>query len=46
MTSPYYEEVPPQILTKGKHVLEYLLLKPGEDTDNTLGHIILNIIVN
>lgn len=46
MESPFYEAVPPQALTKGKHVLEYLLLKPGNDTANPLGHIILNIIVN
>lgn len=46
MTSPFYEEVPSQELRKGKHVLEYLLLMPGEDTDNTLGEIIINITVN
>lgn len=46
MTSPFYEEVPSQELTKGEHVLEYLLLMPGEDTDNTLGEIIINITVN
>jgi len=45
MTSPFYEEVPPQPLSKGKHLLEYLLLMPGEDTDNTLGHIVLTINV-
>lgn len=46
MTSPFYEEVPSEELTKGKHVLEYLLLKSGEDTDNNLGNITINIIVN
>lgn len=45
MTSPFYDEVPPEPLTKGKHILEYLLLMPGEDTDNTLGHIVLTINV-
>jgi hypothetical protein len=45
MTSPFYDEVPPEPLTKGKHKLEYLLLMPGEDTDNTLGHIVLTINV-
>jgi hypothetical protein len=46
MESPFYETVPPQALTKGKHVLEYLLLNPGNDTANPLGHVTLNIIVN
>lgn len=45
MTSPFYDEVPPEPFTKGKHILEYLLLMPGEDTDNTLGHIVLTINV-
>ncbi len=45
MTSPFYDEVPPEPLSKGKHMLEYLLLMPGEDTDNTLGQIVLTINV-
>ncbi len=45
MTSPFFEQVPSQALTKGTNTLEYLLLLPGEETAHSLGHIVLTINV-
>ncbi|HPG72678.1 MAG TPA: hypothetical protein PLM49_00195 [Bacteroidales bacterium] len=43
MTSPFTDDIPVSELEKGNHKVEYLLLRPGQETDNPLGIIILNI---
>jgi len=44
--SPFNDEVPDKVLTKGNHVLEYLLLPNGKSTDNPLGIVKIEINVN
>lgn len=46
MTSPFTDNIPVNELSKGKHKVEYLLLPPGQETDNPLGIIILNINID
>lgn len=43
MTSPFNDDIPVSELEKGNHKVEYLLLRPGQETDNPLGIIIINI---
>lgn len=43
MVSPFTDNIPITELPTGKHQIEYLLLNPGQQIDNPLGKIILNI---
>lgn len=45
MTSPYYSEVPGEIMTVGKHTVDIYLMRPGMDTETAHGKITLNIEV-
>ncbi len=45
MESPFTDDIPGKYLKKGKHKVEYLLLPPGQSTDNPYGVITLEIEV-
>lgn len=45
MQSPYYGEVPGEIMTVGKHSVDIYLMKPGMNTETALGKITLDINV-
>ena len=45
LSSPFGDQIPASYLGKGKHTVEYLLMKPGDDYENPLSGIILVITV-
>lgn len=45
MESPFIDDIPGSYLGTGTHLVEYLLLPPGQDTSKPLGHIKINVTV-
>jgi hypothetical protein len=45
MQSPYYGEVTGEIMTVGKHIIDFYLMRPGMDTETALDKISLDITV-
>ena len=43
--SPYMDDVPAEVLTPGKHILEYLLIPSGSDTSNPIAGVKIDIEV-
>jgi hypothetical protein len=45
LSSPFGDQIPAGFLGKGKHTVEYLLMKPGNDYENPLSKITLTLTV-
>lgn len=43
--SPYYDWVPPEFLTVGEHLISYVLMRPGMNTEEALGRLDLSVRV-
>ncbi len=45
LESPFTDNIPAEYLGKGKHTIEYILLPPGQNYDDVLSKVVLEIIV-